>query len=157
MSEHHPQTSILIFEDDLDLAWQWRDELKAKGYHVDHVWKAEAAKRLCRERRYNLIICDIFLRDQVGTIIPEGGVSLIYNLRLKASQDLPKWTRKVPIIVVTASNSFFGIDPLHPLRNFEGISLLRKPIPSPKLMEMVEQILSSQGTDHTSSPPTQSE
>ena len=96
------QKSILIFEDDLDLANQWSELFLAKGYKVNYTLSFKEALDLCIKTRYDLIICDIFIIKD-NHLSGFGGISLIQHLR-NGNLRLD-WTKKVPIIMVSGATN----------------------------------------------------
>ncbi len=79
------QQTILIVDDDVDLAANLKDILQEEGYHVQITNNGETAVRICRDSIQNLIIADIKLPDisgvdltrQIGTICPDTEVIII--------------------------------------------------------------------------------
>ena len=75
-----PGYSILLVDDDTVLAELWQQYLVGQGHRVDCCGTVADATVLLHSKVYDLLIVDIFLR-QDGEILAEGGVTLI-NLSL---------------------------------------------------------------------------
>jgi DNA-binding response OmpR family regulator len=86
----HPSRTVLIVEDDDDMAALMRLVLEKDGWTVHRAADGKGAKELMRRLAPpELVTLDIFLPDA-------SGVDLILNVR-----DTPGWER-VPIVMVTA-------------------------------------------------------
>ncbi len=75
--------SLLLVDDDTVLAGLWQKYLQGIGYRVDCCGTVADAEVLLHSNHYQLLIVDIFLRDD-GKILAEGGVTLINRVRLKS-------------------------------------------------------------------------
>lgn len=72
-------SNILIIEDDFQLAIEWQNALKAKGYASDIVSNADDANFLLRNN-YDCFIVDLFhVQDQ--KFLPNGGIRAIGKIR----------------------------------------------------------------------------
>lgn len=132
----HNTKSILIFEDDIDLASQWSETFKEKGLKVHHAITVDEAVTYCNQIQFDAIVMDIFLADKVGNLLPKGGLTLMSYLRNTSLEKVPAWGATVPVIVVTAANATFGFDPLLNAKAVGGskaVEVLRKPF-LPKLL-----------------------
>lgn len=104
--------TVLIFEDDIQLAHEWKQEFLKNGIHAEHTWDVDNAMSLCEQTIFDAIICDVFIKDEFGNLKSEAGVTLINRMRYQL-RGAPLWCRKVPILVVTGSSSAFGFDILN--------------------------------------------
>lgn len=83
-------SSLLIVEDDRDLARNLLDFLEMHGYVVDYASDAHSALRLVAEHAYDLIVLDLMLPGQ-------DGLSLCRRIRSELAS-------RVPIVVLTAKD-----------------------------------------------------
>lgn len=130
--------SVLIVEDDLDLAAMWQQHLQEMTYRVDVCSSVEDAEILLHSNDYDLAIIDIFLREG-DQMLAEGGVTLINRLRLNESTGNSK--RKLAIMAVTgAPERAFG--KFNALDTITGLAdcLLHKPLPLNTLRDEVERL-----------------
>lgn len=135
------QKSILIFEDDFDLVWQWKRFLKRKGYIVDVSWDIEEVIKLCEIKQYDIIVCDIFIKDLDGKIKMQGGVSLLTYLRSKSLGKFPKWTQNVPVLLISGAQKVNGFDALYSTKTLGANEVIRKPFRKEELLEKIIKIL----------------
>ena len=63
--------SVLIFEDDIDLSRQWAEALKLKGIQVERTFDLDAAIEFCKQTKFDVIICDLFIQNTEGDFIPK--------------------------------------------------------------------------------------
>ncbi len=122
--------SILICEDDFDLAAVIREILRRDGHAIEHVTTKQDALRLLCERptRYSALILDL--------VLPDGdGVDLIREMRGNAG------TRGIPIIVVSAEadrgRSEIGLNALN------VVDWMDKPIDLARLKKIVQNVTAS--------------
>lgn len=141
MDKH--SSSVLIFEDDIDLRRQWTEALKRKGLQVEHTFDLDAAIEFCRHIQFDVIICDLFIKNTSGEFIPKAGVSLISYLRNNTLKQLPDWTAEVPIIVVTGAQVVNQFDSLKAGLVSGGTIGLRKPFTNQKLVDTVCEFLNN--------------
>ena len=119
--------SILLVDDDTVLAELWQSYLNTQGYLVDCCGTVADATVLMHSKHYDLLIVDIFLR-QDGQILAEGGVTLINRVRMQdgfndASDD------RMSILAVTGAgtNALGKSAALHSVNTLTDASL-QKPI-----------------------------
>lgn len=60
-------TKILIIDDDVELAWLFKDYLEQDGFTVEVIHQGEAGLQLALSGDYQLVILDIMLPDIKGT------------------------------------------------------------------------------------------
>lgn len=146
MSKEDQNLSILILEDDIDLAGQWIRTFSSKGMTVYHALTVDEAVIYCNQTKIDAIVLDIFLKDSTGKLMARAGITLLSYLRNPSLEKVPEWGKTVPIVVVTGAEAKLGYDPLSNARAIGGnwgISVLRKPF-TPKilyaiLMDMVKE------------------
>lgn len=136
------RASVLIFEDDLDLARQWKYAFEPEGVDTVHAWSVDAVLSLCQSARYDAIVCDLFLEDPLGKPIPRAGITLLNYLKYPSLHGLPSWTRSVPIVAVTGSPKTRGFDVLALADGTGASAVMRKPF---KPAALVQQVLSMIG------------
>ena len=127
----------------MDLSRQWKAALKQKGLHVVHTFDLDAAIEFCRQTQFDVIICDLYIKNTSGQLIPKAGISLISYLRNHTLKQLPDWTAEVPIIVVSGAQVVNQFDSLKTGLVSGGTMALRKPFSNEKLVETVFQFLNN--------------
>jgi len=142
--------SVLIFEDDFTLATEWKDVLTEIGFDVEHSWDVKDALNLCEQIKFDIIICDIFIKDNYGQLKAHAGINLI--LRMRRQPDGPlSWGRDVPILVVTGASIALGPVVHDNIKNMKTSMFLRKPFTTSQLVEKIQEIISeleSKENDH---------
>lgn len=133
--------SILIFEDDIDLALQWRASFESKNIEVQHAASLDEAKAYCQQQSFDLIVCDMFIQDNDGKLLRQGGFSFIHYLRGTSLEHRPNWGLKVPILVVSGAGlvkqtSFLGM-----IQKLNRVTALKKPVEPADLVAKVLDIL----------------
>jgi len=140
MNNRENKYAVLIFEDDFSLALEWKEALRENGIHSEHAWEVGNALNLCKQQKFDAIICDVFIKDNFGKLRTEAGLTLISSLRNQLKGG-PQWGRSVPILAVTGSPKLFGFNVLDNIRSM-GISFtMRKPFTPNRLVETVREII----------------
>lgn len=135
------QRSVLIFEDDHDLAKQWISALEAREITALHTASIEGFLQTCAQRAFDALVCDIFVRDANGYLENQGGLSLISYCRNSILGKTPAWAQEVPIIAITGAARVNDFDILQMADSIGASTLLRKPITPEALASIVcEQI-----------------
>jgi len=131
------QKSILIFEDDIDLALQWSELFTLENYSVTYTSNYKEALELCKKKKYDLILCDIFIFDN-NQLSGFGGITLIQRLR-RGIMELD-WTETVPIIIVSGvSNANEKLERYK--EKYNASAVFEKPVEEDKLLFIVSKIL----------------
>jgi len=143
MNSIESKPTVLIFEDDIQLVQEWKQELKKNDIHFDHSWDVENAIQLCSQKKYNAIICDVFIKDEAGNLKNEAGVTLINYMRYQL-KGAPKWGKTVPFLVVTGSPVIEGFDILTLLKSMGTSLTMRKPFSPSTLVNRVLEIIKHQ-------------
>lgn len=136
--------SVLIFEDDIDLASQWLDTLSKKGINACHALSVDEAIGYCSQQKFDAVVLDIFLADNQGKLLPRGGITLMSYLRNPSLEKIPQWGATVPVLVVSGAIANMGFDPVLNAKAMGGshhVDVLRKPFQPEllydKLMELI--------------------
>ncbi len=144
MNNKNQSYSILIFEDDIDLARQWMLTLRNEGLTINHALTVEEALAYCASTQYDAVVSDIFLHDATGKPLPRGGYTLINYLRNTGLKKMPEWYATVPIVAVTGSPIIQGFDALALAKGMGATALMRKPFKPIDLVEKLVAILEGQ-------------
>lgn len=125
--------TILVVEDEADLAFLLRRNLEAEGYVVDVAGDGDVAAGLIAHGRYQLVLLDLMLPRRSGLEL----------LKMIRAQDQP-----APVIILTARASV--------TERVEGLRLgaddyLGKPFDMTELIARVAAVLRRKGDD---APPT---
>ncbi|MBX2809114.1 MAG: response regulator [Cellvibrionaceae bacterium] len=137
----NPRHSILIFEDDLDLAKQWALALRSEGMRVAHAANMDEAKNYCQQQQFDLIICDMFIQDAEGQLAHQGGFSFIHYLRGTTLEHRPTWGAKVPILVVSGATLLQQFSFFEFARQWRNISAIKKPVAPEEMIKKVFELL----------------
>jgi len=130
--------SVLILEDDIDLVRQWSQAFREKNIGVEHALTVFEAEAHCAVREFDAIVCDIFIKGPKGNYVPSGGYTLLAYFRDNPKDDMPKWTKDVPILVVTGSPKTLEFDALTLAEHFGSTAVMRKPF---EVSEIVNKII----------------
>lgn len=141
MNEADVKTRILILEDDLDLALQWRTAFEQADVEVVLTSSRVEAQRVCEQEQFDALIIDIFLRGFDGSLVGDGGLTLINHLRLPPLAETTAWTVTAPIIAVTGSGNIMGFDAIEYAIDLGATIGLRKPIASEQLVSELLALL----------------
>jgi|GEM_PF-1452047 len=133
--------TVLIFEDDFTLALEWEEALGENGIHTEHAWDVDEAISLCNQKKFDVIICDVFIKDKDGKHKDEAGLTLLVRLR-RQLKNAPSWGRDVPILVVTGSPINFGFDVLDNIKTMGTSLTMRKPFRPKELVKKIQEIIS---------------
>lgn len=136
---------VLIFEDDERQAQALQEKL-AGVYEVDLAHDMSEALFLANAHAYAAVISDLFFSLGANERTPKGGVSLITKFR-SGLGGAPAWGRTVPIIAVSGAAPFNGFDPLETAANVGANAVLRKPINTERLLDLLESLISGNGGD----------
>ena len=133
--------AVLIFEDDLDLASQWKDEFDRREILAEHANSISLAKAFCNRQRFDLVITDIFLKDMSGRILPEGGITLLQYMRQPELRQFPAWCADIPKIGITGAPVFNEHDVLKLAEDFGCSFTARKPFTPDYLVDLAIEII----------------
>lgn len=122
---------ILLLEDDLSLAMQYRECLEEAGFTVFHEVNVNAAKLTLEEEQVDVAVCDILIRGVNGEAMIHGGLSLISHMKMNV-KPTPK------IIAVTGSNPKLHLAQHAELMNLDAV--LEKPLQLSQLATEVKRL-----------------
>lgn len=132
---------MLIFEDDYDLAEQWINLFALNGISASYATKLDEAVTLCQQHVFDLVVCDIFVKDDTGNYVPEGGLKLLHYLKLPEAKHMDKAYIGIPKIAVSGARQVNKHDILT-LAQSAGCSVcMRKPFKPKDLLEKVAALI----------------
>lgn len=121
------QQTILIVDDDVDLASNLRDILQEEGYQVEVANNGESALLVCREGTLNLIIADIKLPDISG---------------VELTQQIEAVCPSAEVIIITGYASIDSAIAAVKQRNVIGYQM--KPLEMRPMLALVKQVMERQ-------------
>lgn len=130
---------VLILEDDLQLADQWAGYISTFNFSCDIAFNRHEAETLCVERRYDAIVVDLFLKDEMGRLSGDGGLTFITHLRIPTLAGTPKWGEDVPIITVSGSSGV--VSGLGHARNAGSDRTFPKPVEPETILDALVELL----------------
>lgn len=134
-------TTILILEDNLELALYWKEILEAKKYAVSCCSKVSGALDFIQERFPDLLIVDMLLKEGSRTLT-EGGLTLLGKLQL---MNISNYSPAIIGVSAYKRSPYLYTTPLE-IAETMGLDIaLYKPISSMQLAESVELLLTSKG------------
>lgn len=135
--------SILILEDDVLSTTDWSSALAGWGFEAVHVATATEALSMLAERRFDVVIADLFIEHN-GRLITDGGLSLISKIRGSVGLQDPEWCTNVPIIAVTPTSGVNGeFDPTQTAYNLGANLVLCKPFLAKELVDLLHRLLNA--------------
>jgi DNA-binding NtrC family response regulator len=124
--------SVLIIDDDMDLASNVRDILQEEGYRVEVAHNSETAIRLCRQAAFDVAICDIKLPDISG---------------IGLTQELAKMCHQAEVVIVTDYASLDTAITAVKQRNVVGYQA--KPLDMGSLLSLLRQVIERQQAERS--------
>lgn len=73
---------ILLLEDDRELASHWQQLLEDNGHRVVVFHTATEAIQYIKEAHVNVVISDMLIRDELGMLTAQGGLTLLSHISL---------------------------------------------------------------------------
>jgi CheY-like chemotaxis protein len=130
--------TVLILEDDVALADDWRITLEARGYAVVHAQSASEAITITQRIAVDLIIADIFIEAQ-GKPAADGGISLLGLVRVAQLEG----QAALPVVAVTGAplSGPYATDVLEIARSLGAARSLQKPVTAPEIVACVREII----------------
>lgn len=123
---------VLILEDDRDLAIAWQLELENFDLEVVTVSHPDDAITLLSNNRYDLVVCDLLIRQSSGDYGGRGGLSVMSYIRLELVE-------KPLVVVVSGASDQIHVEQLAGL--LKADATLRKPFTASRLASLVLELL----------------
>ena len=133
---------ILVMEDDSDFAAMLSGALEGVGHSVVVTGDGSAAMTALRTSRYDLLITDIYVR-QDGQSTADGGILLISRIRSPGKAPKFEWMTTMRILAITGARAYR--DPTQLTRLAESIGAdraLLKPMHLDDLLTTVNELIS---------------
>lgn len=128
--------SILILEDNQRLAADWSDHLTTLGYEVSHAENSSEARSMIEDRKFDVLILDVFIRDEKGVPVADGGIKVMGFIQ----SHFRKADRPKCIGVTGALPTTMSIDPLLIIESMGADIVLRKPFSFGDLVAAVQAL-----------------
>lgn len=135
--------TILILEDDLDLASHWRMWLEGAGHRVIHQTDVKGAIHVVDSREIDLVICDILIGNHTAGFSTQGGLSMLSHIMLHTSPR-PK------SLIITGAKPSLSID--RHVQLLKADRFVSKPISEGSMLAEVSQLL-TQPKQTSNDPP----
>jgi len=116
-----PETSILVVDDDRDIALNMSDLLTDLGYHIDIAYDGESALKLVAQNDYDIALLDFKMPDMDGASLYE------------------KIKRLQPALVAIMVTAYAGSDGVDRAKRAGTWQVLRKPVDFEKLLGLIQQ------------------
>jgi DNA-binding NtrC family response regulator len=125
--------SILILEDDFELAMYWRMALEERGYSVSqHSTVDSAITAIDGAKAIDLVITDLLITDGANRYSNRGGLSLLSHIELR-SKNPPKR--------IAISGARPQIKALETAAQLKADRTLQKPVDVDELVGIVEEMI----------------
>lgn len=126
--------TVLILEDDFDLAMDWKSHLEEREFAVIHTSTSEQAIEVLNDRAVDLIITDVLIKEDGGTgkLKKTGGLSLLSHILLKVEP-------KPAIIAVSGAHPNLNV--LKHAKSLHADRVMVKPFSAQSLADIVEDLL----------------
>ena len=111
---------ILVVEDEKDIVSLYKLYFQDAGYFFDHAYCALDALIAIQEKKYDMIILDLYLPDSIG-----------FNVY----DEIRKIDKKIKIILATAKYLFF-----HEFRKFDICGYFEKPFNVDNMIDKIRKI-----------------
>ncbi|GAB4233515.1 MAG: hypothetical protein Kow00109_06250 [Acidobacteriota bacterium] len=139
VAEEKPCPTILLVDDDRDLAATLQRALEVRGYRVVTAHSAAEGLRRLEQERPDLLILDVMMETDTA------GFEMVYQIRSWRPESRYAAFRETPVILLTAVNqatrSRFSLDEENSFLP-EIDAFLTKPFQLDALLEKVDEILS---------------
>ena len=124
--------TVLIMEDQLELASYWREFLEEAGYRVVHAPQMQDATSFLYVDEIDVIVTDMLIRDEDKELQASGGLTLLSHINLHV-ENKPK------IIAVSGAHP-----DLHVLKHAASMGAdhcICKPFTSDELLSVISDLL----------------
>ena len=125
--------TVLILEDQHELASYWREFIEEAGYRVVHALNMGDATSFLNVNSIDIIVTDMLIRDEEAELQPSGGLTLLSHINLHVDNP-PK------IIAVSGAHP-----DLHVLKHAKSMGADRcigKPFTPAELLSIISELLS---------------
>jgi len=119
---------ILIVDDDPALRSGLSTLLTLSGYNIEAASNTISALRLLDDNFYHLVITDILMPG-------ESGLSLIQNIK--------HFDPSIKIIAISGGGKSKALGLLNIAKKFGAVRVLKKPILTTKLLDIIQEVLES--------------
>lgn len=138
---------ILILEDDRVLSRQWQAALQEDNHTVDTAMNLIEAEAIITQIEFDLVIIDMFIRDQNGDLSSEGGLTFLAKLFRRQQIENAPLPKRLAVTGATPSR-FFKHDPLKSAKTMQVDATLRKPFKNEELITKVNDLMTSSVSSH---------
>jgi PAS domain S-box-containing protein len=126
-------TTILIVEDDRDLAWHWQEALEKENFRVVHETSLQHAIDALDEIAFDLVITDIAIEGGFSGLSVAGGLAVISYISLNLDPQ--------PKVIATSGLEDNAVLVEQGFTNVDSLRALRKPFAVEALISVVKEIL----------------
>lgn len=127
--------TILILEDDLDLATHWQEHLEDAGHCAIHASDFAAATSVLDTKEVHLVISDMLIRVGGEVIKRDGGISLMSHINLHVR---PRpW-------VIAVSGAHPDLNVLGHAKVMKAVKTFSKPVDVSELVGAVAELIDQQ-------------
>lgn len=125
---------VLIMEDSVELAMDWRDALERNGYTVQLTYSGEEAIRALEKAAFDVVITDLFTNTK------QGGLALIARLKTMGAKAPPviAVTGAPNLVIQNADKSLF----LGQAEKLGASYTFTKPVPAAELVVAADELIS---------------
>lgn len=135
-------TSILLMEDDADLAFTIRGWLETAGHEVQWVSNATEALLELERSHFDLLVCDMYVVNEDGTSRRNDGLNLIGTLRASRFNRRFRTAAQAPVIAISGEVNKRGKPLGLMLADSTGADkTLQKPIDEQQLLDALSGLL----------------
>lgn len=128
---------VLIIEDEILLANEWRTAFEAAGHRILMCQNVESGMTACVAEQPDAVVLDFFFKDEAGNLTGDGALTFTTRLNIHCYET---GTKPPVMIGITASkpSDYFPIDVFAQLPKDMVVKRLRKPISPVDLVAQVE-------------------
>ncbi len=132
---------VLIMDDEPEFAFELRNWLEGRGYDVTWSRSASEALEVVENDDIDVIITDIYVYND-GMPIPDGGVKLIGEMKIRTVREVCRKADRVPVIAISAAVNMAGNElVLHTAQRLGADFALAKPLNYEDLAKCLKHIL----------------
>lgn len=131
--------SILIMEDDVELADAFRATLMEAGHDVTVTHNGQAAWDMLLRQPHDVLLSDLYIMQDREGRRASGGLSLLGKIKAARREGDPAWLRDLRVVVVTGA-AFVAETSLQLAADLGADLCLQKPVQPEVLLAAVEEI-----------------